>query len=258
MKIGIVGAGNMGSAMVKGFYKSNHIDIKDIYIKSGKSDKAKVLAQSVNANLINDYRDLENSDIIILVVPKIAVKTIIKNLVKYINKDTTIVSIVPSISIDELESDLLQNQPIVSLYPNTVVEINQGILGYISSQYVDEEMIFSVFEPLGKLININKNEIDIFSTISSCGPAFVDLFIESLSDGAVLNGMNRDLSYKVITEMIIGAAKLAKESNKHPGILKDIVSSPGGSTIKAINTLEKHAFRYTLSDAINTVNDTHL
>lgn len=257
MKIGIIGAGSMGSAMVNGFYKSKHINMKDIYIKSGKSDKAKVLAQSVGANLINDYEGLENSDIVILVIPENEVKNILKNLVKFINKDTTIVSVVPPISIDELESDLLQNQPIVSLYPNTVVEINQGILGYINNQYVDEKMILSIFEPLGKLIKINENEIDIFSTVSGCGPAFVDLFIEGLSDGAVLNGMNRNLSYEVITEMIIGAAKLAQESNKHPGILKDAVSSPGGSTIKAINTLEKHAFRYTLADAINTVNDKH-
>ncbi|MBN4908393.1 pyrroline-5-carboxylate reductase [Staphylococcus sp. EG-SA-13] len=254
MKIGIIGAGSMGSAIVKGFHKSKHIDMKDIYIKTGKSDKAKVLAQNVNAHLIEDYQSIKDADMIILVVPNNEVKNILENLSDIINKDTTIVSVVPSISIEGIENMLPEKQPIVSLLPNTVVEINEGIIGYINNPYVDEEKIITVFKPLGKLIKINQNEVDIFSTISGCGPAFVDLFIEGLSDGAVLKGMNRALSYEVITEMIIGAAKLAKKTKKHPGILKDEVTSPGGSTIKAINTLEKHAFRYALSDAIDSVN----
>ena len=190
-----------------------------------------------------------------LIVPKEATKNIIKNVVQFINNDTTLVSIVPSLSIDELESDVLQDQHIVSLYPNTTVEIHKGIIGYVNNSHVDEELIYSLLRPLGKLFKINKNEAEIFSTVSGCGPAIVDLFIESLSDGAVLNGMNRALSYELMPEMIIGAAQLLKVSNQHPGIIKDKVCSPGGHTIKAIHTLEKHAFRYTLSDAMNSVND---
>lgn len=254
MKIGIIGAGSMGSAMVKGFYKSNHLNMNNIYIKSGKSNKAKVLAERVNANVIDTYNDLEQSDMIILMVNESDARGILEKLSDVMSENTVIVSVVPSLSIEELEGILPQAQPIVSLLPNTVVEINQGILGYAHNQYVDEETINFVFKPLGNLIKVNESELDIFSTLSGCGPAIVDVFIEGLSDGAVLNGMNRALSYEVITEMLIGAAKLAQASDKHPAELKDDVTSPRGSTIKAIATLEKHAFRYTLVDTINAVN----
>ncbi|MDG0841979.1 pyrroline-5-carboxylate reductase [Staphylococcus equorum] len=255
MKIGIIGAGSMGSAMIKGFYKSNHLNMNEIYIKSGKSNKAKMLAERVNANVIHTYNDLEKSDMLILMVNESDAREILENLSEITNKNTIIVSVVPSFTIEELEGVFPEEQPIVSLLPNTVVEINQGILGYAHNQYVDEASIEFVFKPLGNLIKVNENELGIFSTLSGCGPAMVDVFIEGLSDGAVLNGMNRALSYEVITEMLIGAAKLAQASDKHTAELKDEVTSPGGSTIKTIAKLEKHAFRYTLVDAINAVNN---
>jgi len=102
------------------------------------------------------------------------------------------------------------------------------------------------------VFKVNETELAIFSVLSGCGPAIVDVFIEALSDGTVLNGMNRALSYDVISEMIVGAAKLAQQ-DKHPAALKDAVTSPGGSTIKAIATLEKHGFRYGLIDAVDSV-----
>ncbi|NWK83467.1 pyrroline-5-carboxylate reductase [Staphylococcus sp. GSSP0090] len=252
MKIGVIGAGNMGTAMVKGFEKAGHMSMKDFFIKSGTSNKAELLAEKVKAQLVNHYDDLSEMEVIILMVNEDAALDVIKQLKKVINSSTLLVSVVPAISIKEMEDVLSETQPIVSLLPNTVVEINQGMIGYHSNSYVDEAMIKALFQPMGKVIKVKESELSIFSTMSGCGPAIVDIFIEALSDGAVLNGMSRAMSYEVITEMIMGAAQLAQQG-VHPAKLKDDVTSPGGSTIKAVATLEKNAFRYALIDAINGV-----
>ena len=127
-----------------------------------------------------------------------------------------------------------------------------GILGYINNAAVNEDNISTLFSPLGTLLKINEEDKEIFSKVAGCGPAIIDLFVEGLSDGAVLNGMNRQLSYQVITEMIIGAAQLIQQSGSHPALLKDQVTTPKGKTIKALNTLEKHKFRYTLMESLNS------
>jgi pyrroline-5-carboxylate reductase len=254
MKIGIIGAGHMGSALVKGLYNSDNLNMQDIYLKSGNSDKAKNLSSEVGATLVHHYDDLAHCDMILLVVNETAVREVLDNLSSVANENTMIVSIVPSLSIADMERAFSKQQPIVSLLPNVVVEINKGIIGYAHNQLPQNNtMIKEVFGCLGNLVEVKESELDIFSTMSGCGPAIVDVFVEALSDGAVLNGMDRNLSYEVILEMIIGAAQLAQETGQHPGALKDQVTSPGGSTIKATSALEKNNFRYALIDAINAV-----
>lgn len=254
MKLGIIGAGHMGSALVKGFYNSDNLNMQNIYIKSGHSDKAKNLSSEVGATLVHNYDDLARCDMILLVVNEAAVGNVLNKLSNVVNEDTMIVSIVPSLSIAYIEHVFSKQQPIVSLLPNVVVEINKGIIGYAHNQLPQNNtMITDVFSCLGKIVEVKESELDIFSTMSGCGPAIVDVFVEALSDSAVLNGMDRNLSYEVILEMIIGAAQLAQETGQHPGALKDTVTSPGGSTIKATSALEKNNFRYVLIDAINAV-----
>lgn len=254
MKLGIIGSGHMGSALVKGLYNSNNINMQDVYIKSGNSDKAKNLSLEVGATLVHHYGDFTHCDMILLIVNEAAVREVLDNLSSVANEDTMIVSIVPSLSIADMERVFSKQQPIVSLLPNVVVEINKGIIGYAHNQlHQNNKMIKDVFGCLGKLVEVKESELDIFSTMSGCGPAIVDVFVEALSDGAVLNGMDRNLSYEVILEMIIGVAQLAQKTRQHPGVLKDQVTSPGGSTIKATSALEKNNFRYALIDAINSV-----
>lgn len=238
MKIGIIGAGSMGSAMVKGFNNAGHMNMKDIFIKSGTSNKAKLLAKKVKAQLVHHYDDLSDIDVIIVMVNEDAAMDVITQLKTIINKNTILISVVPSISINDIEDVLSETQPIVSLVPNTVVEINQGMICYHGNSNVDETRIKALFQPLGNVIKVKESELDIFSTIAGCGPAIVDIFIEALSDGAVLNGMSRTMSYEVITGMMIGAAQLSQQG-VHPAKLKDDVTSPGGSTIKAVAALEK-------------------
>ncbi|WP_436854310.1 pyrroline-5-carboxylate reductase [Staphylococcus caeli] len=252
MKLGIIGAGNMGTAMVVGMKRAGHLSMEDIIIKSGSSNKAALLAGEVGAQVVDNYSDLKQTDVIIIMVNETAAIDVLHQLKAIIGGNTVIVSVVPALSIKQIEDLMSQGQPVVSLLPNTVVEINQGIIGYAGNQHVDGAIISQLFNPLGKVFKVNEAELAIFSVLSGCGPAIVDVFIEALSDGAVLNGMNRALSYDVISEMIVGAAKLAQQ-DKHPAVLKDAVTSPGGSTIKAISTLEKHGFRHALIDAVDSV-----
>jgi pyrroline-5-carboxylate reductase len=253
MKIGLVGAGHMGSAIIKGLHNANHLNMSDVFIKSGSSNKAKVLAESTSAQLVHHYNDLSKCETIILAVNKSAAENVLKEISKVITHETTLISIVASFPISEIEKNLDEKTPVVSLIPNTAVEVNQGVSGYSINRYVDEDSLHSIFNPLGRLIKVPEDQLSILSTVAGCGPAFLDLFIEGLSDGAVLHGMDRDLSYEVILEMIAGSAKLAAQSKKHPAQLKDEVTSPGGSTIKGVATLEKNRFKYALIEAVSSI-----
>ena len=107
---------------------------------------------------------------------------------------------------------------------------------------------------LGLVKEIREAQLETFGTVAGCSPAFVGIFMEALGDAAVLEGLPRDLSYEIVAQMIKGTATLALDTKKHPGALKDEVTSPGGSTIRGVVALEKNGFRYAVMDAVQQAN----
>lgn len=257
MKIGIFGAGHMGSAMIKGWIKSGAIAPQNILVQGGKKGTAKELQQHLHFTLTNNMSEFKSVDIIFLAVGTPTILPILNELHEKLEGLTIpIISVSAGVSVKDMQQITGRDYPIAQAIPNTPVQINQGITGIVYPELINKEhqstMIHSL-TILGELIEITEDKIGIFGTLAGCGPAFVDIFMESLADGGVLNGMDRDMAYHVAAKMVSSSANLLLETGKHPGELKDGVTSPGGTTIKGVTALEKEGFRYATINAIDTI-----
>lgn len=245
MEIGIIGIGNMGSAIAKGLLGENELFLSN---RGSGLDffKDKDVEISDNKSVVRA------SDYVILAVKPKYYEALIKEL-----KDELcgkiFISIAPGFSLDKLESLLNKDQKIVMTMPNTPASVGEGMSilcpnGEISDK--EFENIMEIFSSFGKAIRVDESEFDAAGVINGCLPAFVDLFIEGLSDGAVFSGLKRDTSYKLILQTIKGACTLMEKSGDHPGLLKDKVTSPAGTTIAGVKALEDNKFRASLIEAV--------
>ena len=168
-------------------------------------------------------------------------------------KQKTIISIVAGYSHEKYEQ-LLPGCHHLTVMPNTPAHVLQGMTLFEKDNTLDEQELAyakSLFESIGEVCVIDNYQMVAGGALTGCGPAFVYMFIEALADGAVLNGLPRDRAYQLASQMVLGAAQMVKETQLHPGILKDQVCSPGGITIKGVKALEENNFRNAVIEAIN-------
>lgn len=258
MKIGFIGAGSMGGAMIKGLLKAKAIAPEDLLVKGGSSGTAEALQKELGFQLIDNYQALATCKIIFIATGAKIVLPILKELAPSFAKDSLLISVATGHTVKEAQSALGNDQALViHAIPNTPVSVNQGVIGAVFADSFDsenKELALNILGSLGTVKEIQEALLGTFGTVAGCSPAFVDLFLEALGDAAVLEGLPRELSYEIVAQMMKGAATLALESKKHPGALKDEVTSPGGSTIRGVVALEKNGFRYAVIDAIKQAN----
>lgn len=245
MKIGAIGIGNMGSSIAKGLLDENELFLSN---RGSNLDFFK----DKNVTICDNKDVVKNSDYIILAVkPKIYPRVIEE--IKEILEDKIFVSIAAGFTIGKLEDLLGSDKKIVMTMPNTPASIGEGMSILCPNKNVSEDEfkdVLSIFSSFGKALKVTEDEFDAASVINGCLPAFVDLFMEGLSDGAVFCGLKRDISYKLIAQTIVGSAKLMEKSGEHPGLLKDKVTSPAGTTIEGVKALEDNNFRSSLIKAV--------
>ncbi|GKQ43427.1 pyrroline-5-carboxylate reductase [Companilactobacillus sp. RD055328] len=251
MKVGFIGAGSIGGAMIKGLINSG-VDPEDVLVKGGHSNRAQELQKELQFNLITNYDELKVTDIIIVAVGSPALDGVFSELKKIV-KDQPVVSVSGGSTI-EFMHNYLPNYSVALAIPNTPVSIGEGVTGISYAEEFTQEqrdIVKSVFEKMGQLIEVPESQLGIFGTVAGCSPAFIDVLIEALSDAGVLNGLPRQLSYDAVIQMLIGSAKLAQQHNGHVAELKDQVTSPGGSTIRGVAALEENGFRNALIKAVD-------
>ena len=156
-----------------------------------------------------------------------------------------------------LTTELIQklaggNYPVIRIMPNTPVAVGAGVIQVCSRDCTNEEVdgFCALMEKAGLLDRIDEHLIDAASALAGCGPAFVDLFLEALADGAVACGLPREKALLYAAQTVEGAAKTARISGEHPGSLKDVVCSPAGSTIQGVRALERGGFRSAAMEAV--------
>lgn len=245
MKIGVIGIGNMGSAIAKGLLGKN-----ELFLSNRGSNLE--FFKDKEVSIMENRKVVENSDYIILAVKPNYYKNVIDE-IKDLLENKVFISIAAGFTLEKLENLLGFDKKIVMTMPNTPASVGEGMSILCPNSNVSEDEfsnVLEIFSSFGKAIKIDENQFDAASIVNGCLPAFVDLFIEGLSDGAVLCGLKRDISYKLIAQTIIGSAKLMEESGNHPGLLKDKVTSPKGTTIEGIKALEENSFRAGLIKAV--------
>ena len=259
MKVGFIGCGNMGGALVKAASKS--ISGKDILVYDACEEKAKEIENSLGVVACGEDNLLSTANYIFLgVKPQVLERVIgeIKDILKSRKERFVIVSMVAGIGISKIISLFGWDIPVIRIMPNTPVSVGEGMILYDISDKVTEEETKGFLKILsggGKLDRLSENLIDAASCVSGCGPAFVDLFIEALSDGGVKCGLPRDKALLYAVQTLVGASKLMLETELHPAVLKDAVCSPGGTTIAGVHALEAKGFRGSVIDAVGAAYD---
>ena len=254
MKIGFIGVGKIGQAIIKGLL-SSQVNNQDIMVLKSHHHTAEKVAQQYHLSLANDYSALNVNEIVIVAVPQSALKAILEQLKAHYH------GLIVSTSGGDLtavNAELPVDTSFVKAVPNTPVQINAGITAL---SFTDQEpeaqrnLVINLFQKLGQVYVVPEKLLGIYGTVAGCTPAFVDIMMEALSDAAVINGIPRQQSYQIITQMLLGTAQLAQKTQQHPGQLKDEVTTPGGSTIRGVAELEATGFRNALIQAVQAANN---
>jgi pyrroline-5-carboxylate reductase len=258
--IACIGSGNMGFALLKGAAKGTDVFITDVNHKKAELTCKELLSASVNANILtsNSEAALKGDVVFLAVKPQILSQVLaeIAYPVKkrhHENNAPILVSMAAGWTIEKIQSVIGEKVPVVRIMPNTPALIGKGMIAMAASPEVLEEKIKSLENILagaGIVDNIDERFMDAVTGLSGSGPAFVYLFIEALADGGVRAGLPRDKSLCYAAQTVLGAAAMVQETGKHPGELKDMVTSPGGTTIAGIASLEDGAFRSTVIKAV--------
>ena len=254
MNIGIIGIGHMGKAIIKGL--KNFYNAKDIYAMNPVNPEIAEFQHKIGFNLYSNYQDLEQHKLDVIIVTTPAPITIqVLNDLNDLQSNTIVISAAAGVKIVSMKQ-VLPDNPIAAMVPNIPVAVNQGTIGVALNDLNDtqQQSTVKLLSTLGNVIPVSENKLPIIGTIGGCGPAFVDVFMDAMGDAAVANGLNRNVAHKAIASMVEGSGSLLYHSNHGPAYLKDQVTSPSGSTIRGVITLERCNFRRAIINAVNKAN----
>lgn len=255
MKIGFIGLGNMATAMISGILGKGIVAPEDIIGSSKTEMTAKKVKERFNITTVtNNVQVAGEADILFLAVKPIYFADVISEIRADVKEGALIVSIGAGVSLRYLTRAFKrQDIKIVRCMPNTPAMVHAGCTGVCAYDEVTQEEMDRVLELLrsfGMASVVPERLMDAVTGISGSSPAYVALFVEALADGAVAAGMPRKQAYEFAEQSVMGSAKLMLETGMHPGVLKDMVCSPGGTTIQAVRVLEEKGFRAAVMDAV--------
>lgn len=254
--IAIIGAGNMGTSLIRGILNAQLTGAKKIYASGTRMEKLEKLKTEFGVHITTNNKDAaKRANIVILCVKAAVIRKVLEELHEVLHKDQFIISIAAGVTTDSMEKIVGKNIPIVRSMPNIASTVGLGSTAISFGKYVHEkqhDIAIKIFEAVGDVVVVGEQHLDAVTGLSGSGPAYIYMVIEALIDGGVKMGLPRDISTTLAIQTVLGSAKLVKESNVHPAILRDQVTTPGGTTINAIHELESHGLRSMLIDAVAT------
>ncbi len=252
--IGLIGCGAMGSALVKGMVNMGNIDPGTVYLYDLSVDRKKQLASEYNCKVVENLDELIPycKKIFIAVKPQ-DTEGLLNSIKPLVQPGQIYISVAAGITINYIESCLLPGTKTIRLMPNTPCLIGEGVIVISAGDTVTEDErreVENMLKPLGVTIRMPEKLMDAATGLSGTGPAYVYLFIETMIDAGVSVGIRRDVASKLVIQNVIGAAKMLDSNAQHPAELRNLVTSPAGTTSAALLTLEEEGFRSCLIKAV--------
>lgn len=256
-KLAVIGAGVMGEVILSGMLDSKLFNPENLMITALREVKLDKLRRSFGVNISTDNRLAANfADIILLAVKPADIQKVLSEIISAgVKKDYLFISIAAGVSIDKIAKSLDREYPVIRVMTNTPCQVGQGISAISGNKSVLPEHINiaqEIFNSVGETIILPEKYLDAVTGLSGSGPAFFFLIAETLIDAGVLQGLPRDVSRKLVLETMLGSALLLKKSDKHPAPLKDMVTSPGGTTISGLQVMEEYKVRAALLKVVET------
>jgi len=252
-KLGIIGFGNMANAIVQGLVAAGAIDGSCIFAYNRSPEKldAAVKAYGLTA-CKNELEVVEQADVVLLAVkPNVVLDVITKVAVGLSGK--AVISVIAGYSFARFAEILPPSTRHLSLMPNTPLAVGSGVTLFEETHSLtDEEFLYvdTLFRSIGAVEILPSHLMSVAGSVSGCGPAFLYMVIEAIADGAVMEGLPRDVAYRLASQTLIGAGAMQRETGIHPAALKDQVCSPGGLTIRGVKALEDAGIRAAFMEAI--------
>lgn len=255
-KIGFIGMGNMAKAIAAGMIGKQLIAGEKVYAYAPHFDKLQKNAQEIGFVPCENIHELvEAADTLVMACKPYQIEGVLDEIRDQLG-GKALLSIAAGWDYKKYEPLVAKSTRIQFVMPNTPAMVGEGVLLFEKTNSLrDEErwQIKDIFSALGLIVELPSHLMGIGSALAGCGPAFIDLVIEALGDAGVKYGVPRAQAYAMVSQMILGSAKLQLETGEHPGVLKDNVCSPAGTTIRGVNALERAGLRAAFLDAIDSI-----
>jgi pyrroline-5-carboxylate reductase len=261
-KIAVIGAGNMGRALIGGMVNAKLTAPKNITASRRNEESLKELRKKWGIHAISDNKKaVAGADIVILAVKPQVAQAVLAEIAPAVNKGQLIISIMAGLTTATINKKLKKPCPVVRAMPNTPCLVDAGATAICAGAHATDKDLSAaeaIFKSVGKVVTLPESALDAVTGLSGSGPVYIYMVIEAMIDGGVKMGIPRAIATQLAAQTVLGAAKLVIETGKHPAILKDEVTTPGGCAINAIHILETKGLRSVLIDAIVTATNRSL
>lgn len=253
-RIGFVGAGTMGEAMIRGLLKAGLFAPEDILASGRREERLAELEAAYGIQTSLDNCEVARAaGIIIFSVKPQDMSRVLDGLVDVINGEKILISIAAGITTAFIADKFPSQVRVIRVMPNTPALVLEGASAIAVGQHAtpeDVKVAKAIFRAIGKAVVVEEHLMDAVTGLSGSGPAYIFLIIDAFSDAGVKVGLSRDVAQFLAAQTVLGAARLILETKRHPGELKDMVTSPGGTAIAGLHTLEQGGLRTTLINAV--------
>ena len=253
-KLAVLGGGKMGEALVGGLLASGWRTADEIVVTGRREERLAELSKSYAVEVTTDNSAaVAGADVVVVAVKPQDMEGLLAEISADVNPEQTLLSVVAAIPTSFIEEHLAASVPVVRAMPNTPSVVHEGMAGIAAGKNADEAHLAvarDVLEHLGRVVTVSESYLDAVTAISGSGPAYFALLAEAMIEAGILLGLSREVSTELVVQTMLGSAKLLRDEHMHPVELREMVTSPGGTTIRAIRVLEQSGVRAAFLNAI--------
>jgi pyrroline-5-carboxylate reductase len=253
-KVGFVGAGNMGEALIKGLIEASVVPPEAIHATDVRLERLRELDRQYSIQVAPDNATLvRDVDVVILAVKPQIMEPVLREIGPALTRKKLVISVAAGVSTARIRSILGKDVRLIRVMPNTPALVLEGVTAIAKAEGLEPDDLDTageIFSAVGRVVTLAEDQMDAVTGLSGSGPAYVAIVVESLADGGVKMGLDRITAMTLATQTVLGAARLLRETGLHPGALKDMVSSPGGTSIAGVAALEEGGIRTTFIKAV--------
>lgn len=258
--VAVIGAGNIGRALIGGMIKSELIAPEQIIATRRTASALDALtAQFPGVRTSTDNTEAaREATVLLLTIKPQSRAEVVTEIRDCVSDDVLVISVLAGVTTEMLQYSFGHELPVIRTMPNTPALVDEGATAIAAGTFAEErhlKMARQIFEAVGTVDVIPEYLMDAVTGLSGSGPAYVYMFIEALTDAGVKQGLPREAAARLATQTVYGAAKLVRETGKHPAILRDEVTTPGGTAIAAVSELESHGLRTMMINAVGTATE---
>lgn len=258
-KLTVLGAGKMGEALVGGLLASGWRQPGEITCTARSEERLKELAARHGVDVTSDNAvAVSDADVIVLAVKPQDIGPLLAEISPYVRSDQTVLSVCAAITTAFIEKRLGEDVPVVRAMPNTPSVVHEGMAGIAAGKHASEahlEICREILTHVGRVVTVAEDHLDAVTAISGSGPAYFALLAEAMIEAGILLSLSREISTELVVQTMLGSAKMMRDEHMHAVELREMVTSPGGTTIRAIRVLEQAGVRAAFLDAIQAAMD---